>query len=63
MDSKPQVTVIPPKPNIFKKVAIYARVSSNSHEQLASLAHQISYLTQFAYRQIGWQLVDIYIDP
>lgn len=62
MDSKPQVTVIPPKPNIFRKVAIYARVSSNSQEQLLSLANQISYLTQFVYRQIGWQLVDIYID-
>jgi len=62
MDSKPQVTVIPPKSNIFRKVAIYARVSSNSHEQLVSLAHQISYLSQLVYRRFDWSLADIYID-
>jgi len=62
MDSKPHVTVIPAKPNIFKNVVIYARVSSNSQEQLLSLTNQISYLTRLVHRRIDWQLVDIYID-
>ncbi|MGO4942843.1 recombinase family protein [Ruoffia tabacinasalis] len=45
-----------------KRVAIYARVSSNSKEQLRSLANQVSALTQKVSSVEDWRLVDIYID-
>ena len=46
----------------IKHVVIYARVSSNSMEQLDSLKAQISGLTKFVSGQRNWKLVDIHID-
>ena len=45
-----------------KRVAIYARVSSNTEDQLRSLANQVSALTQKVSLVEDWRLVDIYID-
>jgi len=45
-----------------KRVALYCRVSSTKKAQLRSLGNQLSGLTQFVYRRLNWQLVDIYID-
>lgn len=47
-----------------KLVVIYARVSSNSVDQLKSLSAQVSSLTQFASKNFekGWSLVDTYLD-
>ena len=45
-----------------KRVAIYARVSSNTKDQLRSLANQVSALTQKVSLVEDWRLVDIYID-
>lgn len=45
-----------------KRVAIYARVSSNTKDQLLSLANQVSALTQKVSLVEDWWLVDIYID-
>ena len=45
-----------------KRVAIYARVSSNTKDQLRSLANQVSALTQKVSLVEDWLLVDIYID-
>lgn len=45
-----------------KRVAIYARVSSNSVEQLNSLTSQISGLTRLTAANPTWLLVDTYID-
>lgn len=45
-----------------KRVAIYARVSSNTKEQLRSLANQVSALTQQVALKDDWRLVDVYID-
>ncbi|MEG2013422.1 MAG: hypothetical protein RR063_09505 [Anaerovoracaceae bacterium] len=41
-----------------KRVAIYARVSSNSAEQLSSLTAQISVLTRLTAANPTWLLVD-----
>lgn len=65
MNNKPKVTFIPATtpPSIpDKKVVIYARVSSNSTEQLKALSYQISNLTQTVSNHPGWKLRDIFID-
>ena len=43
-------------------VGIYARVSTNSKEQLDSLANQISGLTRLASAHRTWFVADIFID-
>lgn len=63
MDLKDNVYFIPAKRQPRqKRVAIYARVSSNTKEQLRSLANQVSALTQKVSSVEDWLLVDIYID-
>ena len=58
-----KVRMIPTNTNEpMKHVVIYARVSSNSMEQLDSLKAQISGLTKFVSGQRNWKLVDIHID-
>lgn len=63
MEYNPRVQIIPaanPKPR-DKRVAIYARVSSNSVEQINSLKTQISGLTRLTANPT-WLFVDTYID-
>lgn len=63
MEYNPRVQIIPAKPKPRdKRVAIYARVSSNSAEQLNSLTAQISGLTRLTAANPTWLLVDTYID-
>lgn len=58
-----KVRVIPANINeSMKHVVIYARVSSNTMEQLDSLKAQISGLTKFISGHNNWKLVDIHID-
>lgn len=58
-----KIRVIPANTNEpVKHVVIYARVSSNSMEQLDSLKAQISGLTKFVSGQRNWKLVDVHID-
>ena len=58
-----KIRVIPANTNeTVKHVVIYARVSSNSMEQLDSLKAQISGLTKFVSGQRSWKLVDVHID-
>jgi site-specific DNA recombinase len=58
-----KVRVIPPRiSEPVKHVVIYARVSSNSMEQLESLKTQISGLVGFVSGYNNWKLVDIHID-
>lgn len=55
--------MIPPRVSEpVKHVVIYARVSSNSMEQLESLKAQISGLVGFVSGHNNWKLVDIHID-
>ncbi|MEG0502978.1 MAG: recombinase family protein, partial [Cellulosilyticaceae bacterium] len=59
--NNPQVRVIPPvRPKREQKVAIYCRVSTNSKEQLKSLAAQVSGLTRLTASTPQWLLVDVY---
>ena len=57
-----KVRVIPANTEPLRYVVIYARVSSNSMEQLESLKAQISGLTKFVSSHTNWKLVDIHID-
>ncbi|WP_373844981.1 recombinase family protein [Clostridium sp.] len=45
-----------------KRVAIYARVSTNDAEQLKSLATQVSAFTRLVASTPQWLLVDVYMD-
>lgn len=57
------ISYIPPKPPVREKqVGIYCRVSTNSMEQLKSLAAQVSALTRLTAVNPKWLLVDVYID-
>lgn len=44
------------------RLAPYARVSSNSEDQLHSFAAQIRYYTQYVQEHPEYELVDIYAD-
>lgn len=58
-----KVRVIPANTNEpMKHVVIYARVSSNTMDQLESLKAQVSGLTKFISGHNNWKLVDVHID-
>ncbi|MEE0970134.1 MAG: recombinase family protein, partial [Clostridia bacterium] len=67
-----QVTVIPPTINLHtkqpssnvtkRKVAAYARVSTDSDEQFTSYEAQIDYYTQYIRRNPNWEFVEVYTD-
>ena len=58
-----KVRLIPANTNEpMKHVVIYARVSSNTMDQLESLKAQIFGLTKFVSGHNNWKLVDIHID-
>ncbi len=63
MDGIRKITVIE-KNRVIKdySVGIYARVSTNSKEQLDSLANQVSSLTRLAAAHRTWFVADIFID-
>lgn len=57
------VRYIPPIASIrATKIGIYARVSTNSIEQLESLSAQVSALTRLVAATPRWILVDVYMD-
>ena len=68
----PQVTTIPATINRFttqaigqptkRRVAGYARVSTDSDEQFTSYEAQIDYYTSFIQAHEGWEFVDVYTD-
>ena len=63
MDNLKKVHFIPPKPQKRdKRIGIYCRVSTNSLEQLQSLAAQVSHLTKITAATPRWLLADVYID-
>lgn len=63
MDNLKKVHFIPPKPQKRdKRIGIYCRVSTNSLEQLQSLAAQVSHLTKITAATPQWLLADVYID-
>lgn len=66
------VTVIPPTINpltrmpkttvVMRRVAAYARVSTDSEEQLTSYEAQIDYYTNFISNHSDWEFVKVYTD-
>ncbi|MBQ5561149.1 MAG: recombinase family protein, partial [Lachnospiraceae bacterium] len=45
-----------------RKVAAYARVSTDSEEQLNSYRSQVDYYTNYINSRADWELVSIYTD-
>lgn len=72
MKSARSVTVIPPTANRFapettnaaakRKVAAYARVSTDSEEQLTSYEAQVDYYTKYIKNRSDWVFAGIYTD-
>ena len=68
----PQVTIIPATRDLHtgivknglykKKVAGYARVSTNNEEQLTSYEAQVDYYTKYIQGRADWQFVKVYTD-
>ena len=66
------ITCIPATRNVFtaipmtsitkRRVAAYARVSTDSDEQFTSYEAQIDYYTSFIQAHEGWEFVDVYTD-
>ena len=61
---RPRITVIDPrKPEAAKlRVAAYARVSSDSEDQLNSYLAQVDFYTKYISSRADWEMVDIYAD-
>ena len=55
-------TRIPKAATTFRKVAGYARVSTDSEEQLTSYEAQVDYYTRYIHSRTDWQFVDVYTD-
>ena len=71
MNTARRMTVIPATMNIKaqsyvpifrKRVAAYARVSTDSEEQLSSYAAQVSYYTDYIKNNENWDYVNVYTD-
>ena len=63
MDNYKKVHFIPPIPQKRdKRIGIYCHVSTNSSEQLQSLAAQVSHLTKITAATPQWLLADVYMD-
>ena len=72
MQNHKNVTVIPatinpltrlPKASVqLRRVAGYARVSTDSEEQLTSYEAQVDYYTRYIRSQADWEFVDVYTD-
>ena len=60
----PQVTVIDPRiPEKAKlRVAAYARVSSDSEDQVNSYIAQVDFYSKYIAGKEEWEMVDIYAD-
>lgn len=72
MNTAKAVTVIPATLNLFtstpklaqekRKVAAYARVSTDNEEQLSSYAAQVDYYTRYIQSKEDWSFVEVYTD-
>ena len=68
----PKVTVIPPTIDLLthlpsvtakkRRVAGYARVSTDSDEQFTSYEAQVDYYTKFIQSKPDWEFVKVYTD-
>jgi DNA invertase Pin-like site-specific DNA recombinase len=73
MSKKPNITLIPATiglfpsadtrdPDALRRVAAYARVSTETEEQENSFAAQVDYYTKYIAERSDWQMVKIYTD-
>lgn len=64
----PRIRALPGMPTLFvrpKRVAAYARVSTNSEEQLTSYEAQVKHYSEYIKSRAlidHWQFVDVYTD-
>ena len=56
------LTRLPKTANQLRRVAAYARVSTDSEEQLTSYEAQVDYYTRYIHNKPDWQFVDVYTD-
>lgn len=56
------MTRLPMMSAILRRVAAYARVSTDSEEQLTSYEAQVDYYTRYIRSRFDWQFVDVYTD-
>ena len=71
-NTSPKITVLPATRNRFvampihstrkRRVAAYARVSTDSEEQYTSYVAQVSYYTDYIKRNDSWEFVDVYTE-
>jgi len=62
MQENSRIHFIPAMPKQEKRVAVYARVSTNDAEQLKSLTAQVSVFTRLVASTPQWLLSCIYMD-
>lgn len=55
-------TGVPKNSNLKRRVAGYARVSTDSDEQFTSYAAQVDYYTNYIKSNPNWEFVDVYTD-
>ena len=55
-------TKTPTKERVRRRVAVYARVSTDSEEQLTSYEAQVDYYTRFIQENPDWDFVEVYTD-
>lgn len=55
-------TKMPAKERVRRRVAAYARVSTDSEEQLTSYEAQVDYYTRFIQDNLDWDFVGVYTD-
>lgn len=53
---------MPTTVSVKRRVAGYARVSTDSDEQFTSYEAQVDYYTQYIKRHAEWQFVEVYTD-
>lgn len=56
------MTRLPMMSTILRRVAAYARVSTDSEEQLTSYEAQVDYYTKYIQSRSDWEFVDVYTD-
>ena len=57
-----RATFTPLDAPVKRKVAGYARVSTDSEEQQTSYAAQVSYYTEYIQKRADWEFVNVYTD-
>ena len=55
-------TKTPTKERVRRRAAAYARVSTDSEEQLTSYEAQVDYYTRFIQENPDWDFVEVYTD-